>query len=250
MSRLQQLVIAAEQRGEVLPAGTVVSADRLTASSGRFDRHWHAPEGGLWLAMAWPDILLPEFTRLLPFAAGLACCRAVCSLGVTAELKWVNDLMAGEKKIGGILCETVLSPSGERWHLLGMGINVNNRYFPAELQPAAACLQEELGAAADVQSLAGRLLAELSWTLGLLHYDEELSLEQRQGCEDGRDSLLLQSWRGHCTSVGRRVEYGFDVQRKPLYQGTVTGIDPCGGLQLTLDDGTSLTEYSGEIRYL
>ncbi|MCI5222138.1 MAG: hypothetical protein D3924_05575 [Candidatus Electrothrix sp. AR4] len=93
MDRLQQLMVNAEAQGRVLAAGTVVLADTLRSSSGRFDRSWYAPEGGVWLAMAWPDILLPEFTRLLPFAAGLACCRTIRSYRLDARLKWVNDVL-------------------------------------------------------------------------------------------------------------------------------------------------------------
>jgi BirA family biotin operon repressor/biotin-[acetyl-CoA-carboxylase] ligase len=250
MSRLQKLMAAAEERGRVLPAGTVVAADRLGASTGRFNRHWHAPLGGLWLAMAWPDVLLSGFSRLLPFAAGLACCRAIRGLGVDACLKWVNDLLVGNRKVGGILCETVVSPAGEQWHILGIGINVNNCCFPADLQLPATCMQEVVGEPVDLARFMGRLLAEFSWSLGLLHFDEACSLREQRSCEEGRRSLLLSSWLDYCDSIGRRVEYGFDVLNKPMYKAIVRGIDPCGALQMTLADGTSVTEFSGEIRYL
>ncbi len=249
MGRLQELMGAAEQKKQTLAAGTVVVAETLTRSMGRFARSWHAPAGGAWLAMAWPDTLLPEFARLLPFAVGLACCRAVRAVGVTADLKWVNDILVAGKKIGGILCQTVLSPGGERFHLLGMGINGNNTVFPDELVPVATCLSEELGARVDVSSFIGHLLAELSWSIGLLHYDEQLSLGQQT--DRARSfPFVMQSWLAYCDSLGRRVEYGFDVQETPMYQALVLGVDPCGGLQMELDDGSLITESSGEIRYL
>ncbi|MCI5126496.1 MAG: biotin--[acetyl-CoA-carboxylase] ligase [Candidatus Electrothrix sp. AR5] len=132
----------------------------MTESSGRFDRTWHAPEGGLWLAMAWPDILLPEFTRLLPFAVGAACCRAVRLCGVDARLKWVNDVLVAGKKLAGILCTTMQSSGGDRYHLLGVGINVNNQVFPRELQGRATSLRSELSRKIDLAELTGCLLAE------------------------------------------------------------------------------------------
>ncbi len=48
----------------------------------------------------------------------------------------------------------------------------------------------------------------------------------------------------------RQVEYGFDVQKEPLFRAEAVGIDPCGGLIMELADGGSVTEYSGEIFYL
>ncbi|MCI5165602.1 MAG: biotin--[acetyl-CoA-carboxylase] ligase [Candidatus Electrothrix sp. GM3_4] len=250
MDRLQQLIQEEEKQGRVLAAGTVVLADTLTDSSGRFDRAWHAPEGGLWLAMAWPDILLPEFTRLLPFAVGIACCRAIRQYGIDARLKWVNDVLVDKKKLAGILCTTMQSPSGDRYHLIGIGINGNNQFFPRELEGRATSLCSELSRAIDLAQLTGCLLAELRWSLGLLHYDEEQALGESESCEQGRASLLLGAWRELCDTVGHRVEYGFDIQQKPLYRALTREIDPCGGLVMELEDGSRVTEYSGEIVYL
>lgn len=250
MDRLQQLMTEAEGRGETLAAGTVVIADRLTGSSGRFGRHWHAPAGGVWLSLAWPDTLLPEFIRLLPFTVGLACCRVVRSYRLDARLKWVNDVQVAGKKIAGILCETVQRPDGERYHLLGIGLNGNNRVFPDELQASATSIACKSGHDVDLTEVIGRLLAELTWSIGLLYYDEELSLKEQQGCEQQRTSLLFTAWQQLSDTIGRRVEYGFDVQKKPLYHAVATGFDPCGGLIMELEDGSRITEYSGEICYL
>lgn len=250
MNRLQQLMAEAEAKGGTLAAGTTVLADSLSHSLGRFNRHWHAPPGGIWLTVAWPDILLPEFSRLLPFAAGLACCRAVRSCGIAAKLKWVNDVLVQGRKIAGVLCTTLLSPARDRYHLLGIGLNVNNQDFPSELHGSAISLAEVLGRDLDCAELAGRLLAELSWTVGLLHYDEEQALREDLSCEEGRVSLLLAAWRQLSDTIGRRVLYGFDIQNKPLFQAAVLDLDPCGGLVMELDDGSRTVEYSGEVMHL
>ena len=202
------------------------------------------------MAMAWPDILLPEFSRLLPFAAGMACCRMIRSYHLDGRLKWVNDVLVNGKKIAGILCETVFRPDGECYHLLGIGLNANNTIFPDILQSSAGSMAGELAHEVDLAEVTGRLLAELSWSLGLLHYDEELALRDQQSCEQGRVSLLLTGWQQLSNTLGQRVEYGFDVQKKVLYRGVVTGFDSCGGLVMELQDGSIITEYSGEIRYL
>ena len=250
MSRLQQLISEEEEQGRVLAAGMVVLADTLSQSGGRFNRSWYAPEGGVWLAMVWPDILLPEFTRLLPFAVGTACCRAVRQFGVDARLKWVNDVHIKGKKLAGVLCSTMRSPGGDRYHLIGIGINGNNQVFPEELQGKATSLRSELSLKIDLAELIGCLLAELQWSLGLLHYDEEQALAEGLDCGLGRASPLLAVWRDLCDTVGQRVEYGFDIEQKPLYRALAREIDPCGGLVMELEDGSMVTEYSGEIVYL
>jgi BirA family biotin operon repressor/biotin-[acetyl-CoA-carboxylase] ligase len=251
MDRLQQLLQEEEQQERVLGAGTVVLADTLTKSSGRFTRSWHAPTGGLWLAMAWPDTLVPECTRLLPFAIGMACCRTVRQYGLDARLKWVNDVLVNGKKLAGILCSTMQSPRGDQYHLIGIGINGNNQTFPADLQRTATSLRSELAQtqSVDLVELTGCLLVELRWALGLLYYDEEQALQAGASCEQGRQSLLLHAWQDLSDTVGQRVEYGFDIQQQPLYQALVREIDPCGGLVMELEDGGTVTEYSGEIVY-
>jgi BirA family biotin operon repressor/biotin-[acetyl-CoA-carboxylase] ligase len=227
-----------------------VLADSLSQSQGRFERSWHAPLGGLWLTAAWPDILLPEFSRLLPFAAGLACCRTVRLYGLDARLKWVNDVLVQGRKIAGILCITAARPEQERYSLLGIGLNANNQHFPQELDDKAASMAGELGRAIDLAELAGRLLAELSWAVGLLHYDEEQALLSGNSCEEGYMSLLLKVWQQLSDTTGRRIVYGLDVQEKPLCHATVLGIDTSGGLIMEMEDGSRIVEYSGEITYL
>lgn len=202
------------------------------------------------MAVAWPDILLSEFSRLLPFAAGMACCRMIRSYHLDARLKWVNDVLVNGKKIAGVLCETVFRPDGECYHLLGIGLNANNQIFPATLQASAGSMAGKLAREVDLAEVTGRLLAELSWILGLLHYDEELALRDQQSCEQDRSSRLLTAWQQLSDTLGHRVEYGFDIQKRVLYRAVVTGFDSCGGLVMELQDGSEIIEYSGEIRYL
>ncbi len=252
MSRLQDLLLLAEQNQESLENGAVVMAEKLGESSGRFARAWHAPHGGLWLAMVWTDTLLPDFSRLLPLCVGTACCEAVRAFGVDAALKWVNDVHVDGRKLVGVLSETIISPIfAERYHLFGIGINVNNNQFPAELAGLAASIQGLTGTVVDLEEFARCLLAKLSWNIGLLHYQEELALAGGDDdCEFQLDSPVLSAWRRLTDCLGRRVMYGYDVQQKPLYRATVRELAADGGLIMELDDGRLITEYSGEISYL
>jgi BirA family biotin operon repressor/biotin-[acetyl-CoA-carboxylase] ligase len=252
MARLRELILIAEENQESLQIGTVVIAKKLGKSSGRFDRTWYAPQGGLWLALAWADVLLPEFNRLLPLAVGNACCEAIRAFGVDASIKWVNDVHIRGHKIAGVLSETIISPIfEERYHLVGIGINVNNNEFPDELAGLAASIQGSTGAIVDLQAFAVCLLAKLTWNLGLLHYQEEQVLDRGDDvCISSVDYPVLSSWRRLTDSIGRQVLYGFDVQQQPLYRATVKDLADNGGLVMELNNGQVITEHSGEINYL
>ena len=139
----------------------------------------------------------------------------------------------------------MISGAGDRYHLLGLGINVNNTVFPESLQDTAVGMAQLLGRELSLAPFTARLLAELTWALGLLHFDEEQALQ-----ESGRPSRLLADWRQLCDSPGRKVEFGHDVQQSPLYRAVVSGFTADGGLTMELADGSTVTEHSGEIRYL
>jgi BirA family biotin operon repressor/biotin-[acetyl-CoA-carboxylase] ligase len=253
MDRARQLIAGARQKGAVLASGTTIVAARMTDSKGRFRRTWHAPAGGLWLTVVLADTLLPDFSRLYPLAAGIACCETLRVHSLQASIKWVNDIHVRTKKIAGILAETENDPAGdETYVLLGIGINVNNTAFPADLENTATSMQAELGAPVDITTLAARLLAKLSWSIGLLCYEEERFL-RHQGLSSEQtlpNNLLLDQWRRLSDIAGRRVLFGYDVQKSPLFEAVVQGLDNSGALLLKLPDGKTVVENSGEILYL
>ncbi len=246
MDEAKKAIDQAEEDGGAFASGTAYTADELTESKGRFARFWHAPQGGIWLTLVLGNTLLPEFTRFYPLAAGLACCELVRQYGVEAHVKWVNDVHVAGKKIAGILTETYRSKKhGEEFILIGIGLNVNNDEFPDELAGIATSMKNELHSENDLTQCTARLLAKLSWTIGLLHYAEALQLR-----DESDDNLLLQQWEALSDTVGRRVLFGYDVQKSPQFKALVQGIDPGGGLVLKhLDDGTTSVENAGEIIY-
>jgi BirA family biotin operon repressor/biotin-[acetyl-CoA-carboxylase] ligase len=253
MDRARQLIVRARQKGAALASGTTIVAARMTDSKGRFRRAWHAPAGGLWLTVVLADTLLPDFSRLYPLAAGIACCETLRVHNLQASIKWVNDIHIRTKKIAGILAETESDPAGgETYVLLGIGINVNNTDFPADLENTATSMQAELGAAVDITTVTARLLAKLSWSIGLLCYEEERFLRHRGLSSEQTvpNNLLLDQWRHLSDIAGRRVLFGYDVQKHPLFEAVVRGLDNTGALLLRLPDGKTVVENSGEILYL
>ncbi|GAB4250940.1 MAG: biotin--[acetyl-CoA-carboxylase] ligase [Candidatus Methylacidiphilales bacterium] len=102
---------------------TVVRARRQTAGRGRQNRHWVSSEGGLWLSAVLPAPPSEWVASTAPLVAGLAVVRALGELGVRpVRLRWPNDLMVDERKLGGILAER---PGIDRL-IIGLGLNVHN----------------------------------------------------------------------------------------------------------------------------
>ena len=252
MDRSRQLISEVEMRGESLASGTVVLADAMNRSKGRFTRSWHAPQGGVWGCLIHANTFLDHTRMLVPLAVGLSCCEAVrASGGSEATLRWVNDVLFGEEKVAGFLIEGFSGPRyREMYNLIGFGINVNNTVFPAELAGTAVSLSEVLDHEVDLTEFTTLFLAKLAWNFGLLHYEEARELQDEGRSGKGGRHLLLDNWLEHSSTVGRRVVYGFDVMTRPQYEAVVCGLDEVGGLVMRLDDGSVITEHSGEIRYL
>lgn len=253
MPLARQRINEDEARGRSCPSGMVFLADELTHGRGRFQRSWHAPMGGLWLTLVMANTLLPESMRLYPLAAGMACCEAIRSYGLEARIKWVNDVHVSGRKICGVLCESFTSAAfAEEYVLIGVGLNINNLAFPAELGATAVSMKEILGRDTDLTGFGARLLAKFSWAFGLLCHDEA----QRLAADDGSgaqlpESLLLAAWRELSDTVGRKVWFGFDVQQAPQYRAEVLGLAPDGGIILRhLESGAEIVEHSGELLYI
>lgn len=232
--------------------GTVILADTMSRSKGRFTRHWHAPSGGVWGCMIHAETLLPQSRRFIPLAAGLACLEAVRELaGEQASLRWVNDVLAQGRKLAGFLVESYTEPvHGEVFTLVGFGINGNNNSFPEELAASSVSLRDIVGKEIDLTALSSLFLSRLAWNFGLLYHEEarELKGDGFSGKDGGH--LLLERWLAGSDSIGRKVLFGFDVMTAPQYSARVLGLSDDGGLILELEDGHIKTEYSGEIRYL
>jgi len=261
MDRARELIRNAEEKNKSFHSGTVILADEMKQSRGRFKRSWYAPPGGLWMTIVMVNTLLPESNLLLPMTAGIACCELIRNYGLAANIKWVNDVLVNGKKISGILTETFTgSQFGEEYFLIGIGINVNNEKFPAELSQQATSLKSCLNEETSIPEMTARLLAKLRWNIGLLYYEETRHLEMHGGVAKRLESsaenlpadehLLLKSYRNLTDIFSRRVLFGFDVQEKPQYEAKVVGLDSSGGLILELDDSSRVVQYSGEIIYL
>jgi BirA family biotin operon repressor/biotin-[acetyl-CoA-carboxylase] ligase len=152
-------------RGE--PHGTVVVAETQTAGIGRHGHSWHSePGGGLYLSIVLRLPLAPDAMPVLTMALGLAAQRAVDDIaGVTCDLRWPNDLLLNEKKLAGILvlatdAHATETQTGKGTLIAGIGLNVNQTAFPAEIRSIATSLRIETGHEHSKDALLDRIVAE------------------------------------------------------------------------------------------
>lgn len=216
------------------PHGTVLLADSQANGRGRFTRSFYSPRGGLYMSV----ILHPEqlrfahITAVTAFAA-VAVCEAIEAVtGESPEIKWVNDILIGGKKVCGILTEAVTDfESGSLgWIVLGIGINVQTRQedFPPELRGIAA----SVGADAPANGLRSRLAAEI--------IDRVLGW-----AEPPQEAELFRRYRMRLGMLGEAVTV---VQGEISYPARAVGLDDAGHLIVEDAEGVQHVLTSGEVR--
>jgi BirA family biotin operon repressor/biotin-[acetyl-CoA-carboxylase] ligase len=198
------------------PGGTLVTADEQTAGRGRQGRVWTAPAGSaLLLSLLLRD--LDERHALLPLAAAVAVCDAV---PVDASIKWPNDVWIGGRKVAGILLE---GRPQEGWAVLGVGLNVTTKSFPANIADTATSLALA-GVSATHETVLADLLAALSRWLS------------------APDDEVLSAWRSRDALKGERVRWADG-------EGIANGIDNSGALLVQTANGP-VTLDAGEVHLL
>lgn len=215
--------------------GTVVIADSQTAGRGRYGRSFCSPPGsGLYMSVILhPDQLrLPALSLLMPFAALAVCQVAEQFTQDRLQIKWINDVYLGGRKICGIMTEAASDfESGTvQWVVLGIGVNiyVAEQFFPEELRRTvgAVCRREERPGARNL--FAAMLLNKL--------------LAQEPGASG---ELLLAEYKKRSMVLGRDVEV---VQGEETYPARAVDIDQAGNLVVVKEDGEAVSLGAGEIR--
>jgi BirA family biotin operon repressor/biotin-[acetyl-CoA-carboxylase] ligase len=226
-------------------SGQVYIADEQTAGRGRGGHTWHSePDRGLYLTMLVRPALRSSDVLKLSMITALAAVEAVAEVTTLRimDLRWPNDLVIGAnpaRKVGGILTEAVSTPSGELRHAaVGIGINLNQTEFPAELADVATSLRREIGFSVSREQLAISLLLQM---------DKELKQL------DSNDSRVIQAgsvfhrFERESTWVrGKRVR----VAEEEGYTGTTAGLTSEGLLRIHCDDGTERVVRHGGVREL
>ncbi len=215
------------------PEGAVILGEEQTAGRGRAGRGWHSERAaGIYATLLLRPKLAPVQAPLLTMMAGLSARTAIqAQTGSAVDLKWPNDLLIGGKKVGGILTEMHAEPGQVRFVIVGIGLNVNQEKFPAEIAPAATSLRVASGHAQSRLELLVRLLREFE-----RDYNDFLS--------EGPASVIERFARASSYAQGKRVRVS---NGKDTFTGTTAGVGPEGLLQVKRDGGQVTTVIAGDV---
>jgi BirA family transcriptional regulator, biotin operon repressor / biotin---[acetyl-CoA-carboxylase] ligase len=210
-----------------LPEGAVATTDHQTAGRGRLGRTWEEAPGAAVLVSV---LLRPPAGRRAPelsLVAAVATAEAVeAATGLSAQIKWPNDVMLDRRKVAGILAEMRGTDV-----VVGIGVNVNQTraQLPADARTPAASLRTVTGSEHDREALLETLLALL---------DDAYARWREGGLDAVYDGLGARDFLR-----GRRVRHDGDI-------ATAAMVDRQGRLLLDLPGGERRAVESGEVELL
>lgn len=216
------------------PHGTVVLADAQSAGRGRMGRNFSSPAGkGLYLSVILRPDCPPEALMHLTCAVGVAAANAVENeCGINVGLKWINDLIVGKRKLGGILTQMRVDPATRAvdYAVVGIGINCLQAAedFPEDVRPIATSLAL-CGAQIDREALAAALIDKL------FCMDSVLQREKAQ---------IMAQFSARCVTLGQQIAFSRDGK---IFRGRAVRVAEDGSLLVEYPDGTHELIASGEV---
>jgi BirA family transcriptional regulator, biotin operon repressor / biotin---[acetyl-CoA-carboxylase] ligase len=214
------------------PEWTIVAAGHQVAGRGRLGRSWvSAPGKALQFSLLLRPTISPQDGPLAALLAAAEMARACHEVaGVVVTSKWPNDLVAGGRKLGGILPEAKVSGRVLDHLILGIGVNVSmtDADFAGELAATATSLLQE-GGSAEVPAILERFLSGFrkSW----------------RPSDPGFSQEVLRRYRTVCVTLGHRVRA--TTTNGLVVEGVAVDLDAHGGLQI----GTATIGF-GEVAHL
>lgn len=204
--------------------GVVVFAESQTKGRGRLGRVWQSPtRKGLWFSILLRPNLRPQETTQLTVISATALRRAIRTVtGLTADIKWPNDLLIGGKKVVGILTEMSAEVDRVRHIIIGIGVDVNQNAgeFPEELRKIATSLKLEAGEEVCRAELATEIL-------------RELDLDYARVCA-GKFPEVADEWEAACVTIGKNVTVHTGDRK---FRGRAESLDDDGALLVRTEHG-------------
>jgi BirA family biotin operon repressor/biotin-[acetyl-CoA-carboxylase] ligase len=229
--RFDEVTASTQETAEALaasgaPEWTLVGAGHQTAGRGRLGRTWVDVPGALLVSVVLRPEIEPERAGPITLAAGAAAAEALQALGVgQARCRFPNDLLEGERKVGGILATSSLRAGRLEHVVLGVGVNLERA--PEDVAGAGAV------AGVDAAELLGTFLERFAALYG------------RAG--SGLGPEVIARYRRVCATLGRRVRAR--TVAGEVVEGLAEDVDELGGLLVRTPSGVRLVRF-GEVEHL
>lgn len=230
-------LIASELASKGYGEGVVIIADEQTAGRGRLGRKWQSPKGkNLYFSLILTPPILPINAPILTLLSGVACCNALRKLfSIPITIKWPNDLILEDRKIGGILTEIKADIDKIIYAIVGIGININSEIedFTPELREIATSLKLYTKRDSSRTDILITLLKEFQFW-----YDIFLN--------EGKEKIILH-WQNLSSTIGKRVKAQV---WNDTFVGVAESIDNNGMLVIRLENNSSVKINAGDITML
>ncbi|NLA30724.1 MAG: biotin--[acetyl-CoA-carboxylase] ligase [Methanomicrobiales archaeon] len=203
--------------------GMVIIAEEQTGGFGRLGRAWVSPAGGIWITIVLKPEIPIDRLFMITMAGSIAIARAIRKeYGLSALIKWPNDIFVGDKKVGGLLLELEAEADAIHYALLGIGIdaNISLADLPPNLRDVVTSLHVEVGHEVDRVALLARVLREF-----------ELRYQQ---LEDEEYDSIVREWKSLSLTLEQRVAIR---TINKTFEGEAIDIDSHGALIIRRDNG-------------
>ncbi|CAN5868673.1 N/A [soil metagenome] len=227
---------AAQRAIEGAAEGLCIVASEQTAGRGRLQRQWISPKGaGLYFSVVLRPRIDQSSWTLITLAAAVAVHEALleaCSL--KTDIKWPNDILSSNRKLCGILAETVDTTKG-RALVLGIGINLTSSSFPLEVHEIATSVQLETGKVPELEIVLRSLMMAIE-----RHYE---MLRSVRGGEQ-----ILREWSVRSSYAnGKRIRI---ANGQEAVEGTTRGLERDGALRVETAEGDIRIVRAGDVTEL
>ena len=227
---------AAQQAQQGAPEGLCVIAREQTEGRGRAGRVWISPpDAGLYFSLVLRPKLVARDWPLINLMAALAVRDALVeTCNLETDIKWPNDILVGDRKLCGILAETIDTETG-RAVILGIGINLDDRAFPPELKDVATSVSSLTASAPDPERLILTLVPAI-----------ERRYETLQA--NGGEAETIREWSLRSSyAQGRHVRVTLTEE---TFDGWTRGLEPDGALRVETGQGEIRTVRAGDVNSL
>ncbi len=212
------------------PEGTLVLAEAQAKGKGRLERSWFSPKyKGIYLSLILRPHLTPNQTPLLTLLSAVSICEAIKTVvGLESHIKWPNDILVNNKKLGGILTELNAEIDLTHFVIIGIGLNINND--KKSLVNGAISLKEQKKENINRIDLLQEILRKI---------ESNYLLFQKNG-----PMSIIEKWREYNITLAKRVKVYF---YKEHIEGYAQDIDIDGALLIRKDSGVIQKVTSGDV---
>ena len=215
------------------PHGTLAVADMQTSGRGRRGRTWESPPGSsIYMSILLRPDIIPGAAPMLTLVMACSVAEGISDCeNVDVRIKWPNDVIAGGKKLVGILTEMSTQIDYINHVTIGVGINVNMTEFPENIRNTATSLRLETGHKVRRAPLIAAIMKRFEENYAVFLKTQDMS-------------GLMEKYSGMLINLDRDV---LVLGAEDSYKAHALGIDRQGELIVRREDGTEEKIYAGEV---